>query len=99
MNLVMLSLITVFYRNDGEQKSRFASEYAMRGLNEGFADFLSYRYNQVSNILQSGIDIKDLYETRDFEKLILPLLPSIPIEGLRFVKIHFIVSVPSCEIP
>ncbi len=28
-----------FYRNDGEQKSRFASEYAMRGLNEGFADF------------------------------------------------------------
>ncbi len=61
--------------------------------------FLSYRYNQVSNILQSGIDIKDLYETRDFEKINFTFASLDPNRGLRFVKIHFIVSVPSLRNP
>ena len=47
---------------------RLEQEYAIRGLNEGFADFMSYGLVGSTDILRSSIDIEDKADQRDFSK-------------------------------
>lgn len=55
-----------FFKSDPDEDGRFEQEYALSGLNEGFADFISYRYTGSSDILRGSIDIKDLADQRNF---------------------------------
>lgn len=45
---------------------RFAQEYAITGLNEGFADILSWGVTGSTDILRSSIDLGDVADQRNF---------------------------------
>lgn len=47
---------------------RIESEYVVRGINEGFSDFVSFVWTGSSNILQSSIGDGTLTRERDFSK-------------------------------
>jgi hypothetical protein len=47
-------------------KGRFTSEYAITGINEGFADVISWGMTGSTDILRSSLDIGDAADQRDF---------------------------------
>lgn len=51
-----------------DANNRWNDEWALNGLNEGFADFLSWTFTDSSDILRSSIDIDSVADERDFVK-------------------------------
>ena len=54
--------------NDRYFKGRYSGEYSITGLNEGFADIVSWSMTGSTDILRSSIDIKDVANQRDFAR-------------------------------
>jgi len=57
-----------FYAGKFDAKNRWNDEWAISGLNEGFADFISWTFTDVSDILRASIDISAFADERDFVK-------------------------------
>jgi hypothetical protein len=57
-----------FFKDDYKRDNRFAKEWIFSGINEGFADFMSFAMTGSSNVLQGSIDISQASEPRDFAK-------------------------------
>jgi hypothetical protein len=57
-----------FYASKYDAKNRWADEWIMRGVNEGFADFISWIFTDSSDILRASINIKTIADERDFGK-------------------------------
>jgi len=57
-----------FYSGEIDPSDRWSNEWAINGINEGFADFVSWAFTDSTNILGSSIDIKDFADERDFGK-------------------------------
>jgi hypothetical protein len=57
-----------FYAGVSDSKNRWNDEWAMSGINEGFADFVSWSFTNSSDILRSSINIKKVADERDFAK-------------------------------
>jgi hypothetical protein len=55
--------------NDRYFKGRYSGEYAISGLNEGFADVVSWAMTGSTDILRSSIDIKEYANERDFARV------------------------------
>lgn len=53
-----------FFNGNYEDNNYLGESYAMRGLNEGFADFVSWTYTQSPDILRSSINIEDVANER-----------------------------------
>jgi hypothetical protein len=51
-----------------DANNRWNDEWALNGLNEGFADFISWSFTDSTDILRSSIDIDSLADERDFGK-------------------------------
>lgn len=47
------------FESKWDDKDRFQQEYAMRGLNEGLADFISYTYTGSGDILRASMHFKN----------------------------------------
>lgn len=58
-----------FYRNTFDQYSRFAQEMVVSGMNEGFADVLSWAMTGSADVLRGSIDIADAADARNFANL------------------------------
>ena len=52
--------------SDGESSKRWEDDCALKGINEGFADFYSYSTTGSTNILQGSFSIPSIYEERQF---------------------------------
>lgn len=59
----------VFYKGSFDENDRYQNEWAMRGLNEGFADFSSYTFTGSTDILRASIPYRALADERDFSLL------------------------------
>lgn len=57
-----------FYAGKFDSKSRWNDEWALSGLNEGFADFISWTFTDTSDILSASIDIPSIADERNFAK-------------------------------
>ena len=57
-----------FYAGKFSETNRWAKEWAMSGINEGFADFNSWTFTDCTDILRSSIDITKIADERDFAK-------------------------------
>ena len=57
-----------FYGGTVDTSDRWAKEWAISGINEGFADFVSWAFTDSTDILRSSIDIKEIADERDFGK-------------------------------
>ncbi len=57
-----------FFNGKFEATNRWGSEWTMRGVNEGFADFISWSFTNSTDILRSSINIKTIADERDFGK-------------------------------
>lgn len=57
-----------FYGGTLDTSDRWAKEWALSGMNEGFADFISWAFTDSTDILRSSIDIKEIADERDFGK-------------------------------
>jgi hypothetical protein len=57
-----------FFLGKFESGNRWSNEWAISGINEGFADFISWSFTGSSDILRSSIDISDYADERDFAK-------------------------------
>ncbi len=57
-----------FYAGKFDENNRWANEWAISGINEGFADFISWTFTDSTDILRSSIDITAIADERDFAK-------------------------------
>lgn len=57
-----------FYAGKFDSTNRWNDEWTMSGMNEGFADFVSWSYTDSTDILRSSIDIAKVADERDFAK-------------------------------
>lgn len=57
-----------FFGGETDDDDRFAEEWAISGLNEGFADLTSYAFTGSTNILRGSIDIASMASERNFAK-------------------------------
>lgn len=57
-----------FFGGKYDKDNRWSDEWIMSGVNEGFADFVSWSYTGSSDILRSSIDIASIADERDFLK-------------------------------
>ncbi len=55
-----------FFDNSFDSSSAFASNYAISGLNEGFADFSSYLMSHSTDVLSGSISMPELVAERNF---------------------------------
>ena len=55
-----------FYSGTYNADNRWNDEWAMSGINEGFADFLSWTFTDSTDILRSSIPIDEVADERDF---------------------------------
>lgn len=51
-----------------DAENRWNDEWALNGINEGFADFISWIFTDSSDILRASIEIDSLADERDFVK-------------------------------
>jgi hypothetical protein len=58
-----------FYKNVFDPGSRFSKETAILGINEGFADILSWAMTGSADILRGSIDIDSVADARNFANL------------------------------
>lgn len=59
----------VFYKDESSPDNRYDAEYAMRGFNEGFADYISLVYSGTTDIMSGSINILGKAEERNFGKV------------------------------
>jgi hypothetical protein len=57
-----------FYAGKFNENNRWSKEWAISGINEGFADFMSWTFTDSTDILRSSIDIAKIADERDFAK-------------------------------
>ena len=57
-----------FYSGKFDTNNRWNDEWAISGLNEGFADFVSWSFTGNTDILRSSIDIESIANERDFAR-------------------------------
>jgi hypothetical protein len=55
-----------FYGGTYDASNRWNDEWALSGINEGFADFVSWTFTDSTDILRSSIAIDSVAEERDF---------------------------------
>jgi hypothetical protein len=55
-----------FFGGKTARDNRWAEEWAISGINEGFADFFSWTFTDSTDILRSSISIDDVATERDF---------------------------------
>jgi hypothetical protein len=55
-----------FYGGKYDKELRWTDEWAVNGINEGFADFISWTFSDVTDVLRSSFDIESVADERDF---------------------------------
>lgn len=55
-----------FFNGGQDPESRWSKEYTLSGINEGWADLVSFQYTQTSDVLRGSIDIEDIADERNF---------------------------------
>lgn len=57
-----------FFAGKSDSENRWYNEWTMSGVNEGFADFISWAFTDISDVLRASIDIESKANERDFVK-------------------------------
>ena len=57
-----------FFGGKYSSTNRWSDEWTMSGINEGFADFVSWSFTDSTDILRSSIDIAKIADERNFAK-------------------------------
>lgn len=58
----------VFFQDASNAEGRLENEYAIRGVNEGFADFVSLVFTGSADVMRGSLDILSIAEERDFNR-------------------------------
>jgi hypothetical protein len=58
-----------FFKNSTEDCGRFEGEYVIKGMNEGFADVVSWAATGSADVLRNSLNIDEIADLRNFSKV------------------------------